>query len=201
MLGAVNTVEFVPGAGMRGHNTDGRGFVIAIDEAFGSAVKGLSVLILGSGGAGRGVAVTCAAEGAKQITVSDMAADRADRLAEEITGLFPHVPAEPIPANSGSWTVACRTADLVVQATPVGMKQDDPSLLEPAAFREGQMVFDLVYMYPETALMKAAQDAGAAAANGLSMLLHQGAHSFRIWKGTEPDTGAMRKALEDEVYG
>ena len=81
------------------------------------------------------------------------------------------------------------------------MKREDPSVLPPEAFRKGQRVFDLVYMYPQTAFMKLAQQAGAQATNGLGMLLHQGARAFEIWTGAAPDVSAMRAALERAVYG
>ena len=74
-------------------------------------------------------------------------------------------------------------------------------MLPVDAFREGQRVFDLVYMYPQTAFMKLAEQAGARATNGLGMLLHQGARAFEIWTGTSPDVKAMRSALENAVYG
>jgi shikimate dehydrogenase len=94
----------------------------------------------------------------------------------------------------------CRAADLVIQASPVGMKKEDPSLLPPEAFCKGQRAFDLIYMYPETAFLSTAKAAGAQTANGLGMLLHQGAKAFNVWTGIEPDIGAMRKALEKAVY-
>jgi shikimate dehydrogenase len=81
------------------------------------------------------------------------------------------------------------------------MKKDDPSLLPPEAFRKGQCVFDLIYMYPETTLLRVAKEQGAQIANGLGMLLHQGAKAFEIWTGIQPDTTAMRIALEAAVYG
>jgi shikimate dehydrogenase len=81
------------------------------------------------------------------------------------------------------------------------MKADEPSLLGPDAFRKGQWAFDLIYMYPETAFMKAAKKGGAKAANGLGMLLHQGAKAFEIWTAVNPPTDVMRKALEKAVYG
>jgi shikimate dehydrogenase len=81
------------------------------------------------------------------------------------------------------------------------MKADEPSLLGPEAFRKEQWAFDLIYMYPETAFMKAARKSGAKAANGLGMLLHQGALAFEIWTGVKPPVDVMRKALEREVYG
>jgi shikimate dehydrogenase len=97
--------------------------------------------------------------------------------------------------------MAARSADLVLQCTPIGMKATDAAPLPPDAFRSGQMAFDLVYMYPETGFMRAATAGGARAANGLGMLLHQGARSFEIWTGRKADTAAMRTALEHSVYG
>jgi shikimate dehydrogenase len=81
------------------------------------------------------------------------------------------------------------------------MKKDDPSLLPPEAFRAGQRAFDLIYMYPETAFLSTAREAGAEIANGLGMLLHQGARAFEIWTGVLSSVPAMRKALEEAVYG
>lgn len=200
MLGAVNTVEFLPG-GMKGHNTDGKGFLLAVEEAFGVTVAGLSVFIIGSGGAGRAVAITCAVKGAERIALTDMVADRPQQAAAEISRLVPEAAVETIPADQRTWEKTCADTDLVVQTTPVGMKEDDESLLAPTAFHERHIVFDLVYMYPETAFMKAARQSGARAANGLGMLLHQGARALSIWTGHKAPVDVMRKALEEEVYG
>ena len=199
-LGAVNTVEFSP-AGLKGHNTDGKGFLLAIDEAFGRSVSGLSVFVLGSGGAGRAVAITCAAAGARRVAVTDVDFSRARRVAREIRRLSTRTAIDAVPADIAAWTEASLRADLVVQATPVGMKKGERSLLPPAAFRKRQMVFDLIYMYPKTPFMKAAARAGAKTANGLGMLLHQGAWAFTIWTGKKADVDVMRKELEKAVYG
>jgi shikimate dehydrogenase len=200
LLRAVNTVEFLP-AGLRGHNTDGAGFLMALEESFATKVKGLSVFVLGCGGAGRAVALTCATHGAARIALADTDAARATQVASEILLLGLPVLAEPVGANPAAWIAAAPGVDLVVQATPIGMKKEDPSVLPPAAFRAGQLAFDLVYMYPETAFMKAARAGSARAANGLGMLLHQGAKAFSIWTGTMPPADVMRKALQAEVYG
>jgi len=199
-VGAVNTVEFTDG-GLRGHNTDGKGFLLAIEEAFDATLDGLSVFVLGSGGAGRALAITCAGEGAARIALTDLDPRRPPKVAEEIAGINAETEVAIVPSDEGSWCEASRSADLVIQATPVGMKADDPSLLPPEAFSEKQMLFDLVYMYPETAIVKAAIAAGARAANGLGMLLHQGAWAFTIWTGQPAAVDAMRTALEQEVYG
>ncbi|MDF7808250.1 shikimate dehydrogenase [Pontiellaceae bacterium B12219] len=199
LFGAANTVEFTED-GMVGHNTDGYGFLKALEEAFGETVKGASVFVLGCGGAGRATALQAATEGAKSLVLADIDAERVQKLHDEIIGLTPDV--EIFQALEKEKQVElCQTCDLVVQASPVGMKKDDPSLLPPEAFREGQRAFDLIYMYPETAFLTTAREAGAEIANGLGMLLHQGARAFEIWTGTEPDVSAMRNALEDAVYG
>lgn len=199
MLGAVNTVEFTAG-GLRGHNTDGYGFLRAVAEDLGvDSVKGRRVFVLGTGGAGRAVAITCAFSGAARVALADADAARASRVAAEIAGLAPGT--EALPVSVADAAGACREADLVVQATPVGMHAKDPSPLGPEAFRAGQAAFDMVYMRPETAFMAAARGAGAAAANGLGMLLHQGARACSIWTGREAPVGVMRQALEAAVYG
>lgn len=194
LSGAVNTVKFTPG-GMTGHNTDGVGFLRAVEEAFGEPVAGKSVFICGAGGAGRAVALVCAGAGARSITLADTDAARPANVAAEVKKHFP-VPV----AVAGRWEPEAAAADLIVQATPLGMKTGDRSPLKPEAFRNGQAVFDLVYMYPETVFMKAAKAAGARAANGLGMLLHQGACAFEIWTGVKPPVAVMRKALEKKVY-
>ncbi len=198
ILGAVNTVEFTAN-GMIGHNTDGYGFLKALEEAFGKATEGDHVFVLGCGGAGRAVALMAALNGAKALTLADVDAVRVANLTAEIKRIAPQVEIFQTLEKSQQIS-ACREADLVIQASPVGMKKDDPSLLPPEAFRAGQRAFDLIYMYPETAFLSTAKSAGAQIANGLGMLLHQGARAFKIWTGLDPDVEAMRDALEKKVY-
>jgi len=201
-LGAVNTVEFTVDGSLKGHNTDGDGFIRALEEAFGAGPAGLSVFILGCGGAGRAVAITSAAEGADRVVLADAEPARASRVREEICEAFavPHG-VNACPADPASWARECRQADLVIQATPVGMKKEDVSLLGPEAFCGEQRVMDLVYMYPDTGFTRTARERGAKTVNGIGMLLHQGAGAFAIWTGKEPPIKVMRKALEDAVYG
>jgi len=198
ILGAVNTVEFSE-EGLVGHNTDGYGFLKALEEAFGKAAEGDNVFVLGCGGAGRAIALMAALDGAKAITLADVDAERVTTLSAEI--------AEKVSATQvfqclekEKQVEACRAADLVIQASPVGMKKEDSSLLPKEAFRAGQRVFDLIYMYPETAFLSTAKESGAQIDNGLGMLLHQGAKAFEIWTGIQPDVAAMRDALEKAVY-
>lgn len=199
-LGAVNTVEFLDDGSMRGHNTDGAGFLLAIKEAFETSPKDLSIFVLGSGGAGRAVAITCATEGAGSIAVSDIDNERSNIVAKEISLLAPATTIEPIESGTENWHAACSKADLIIHATPIGMKPDDESLLSSAAFKQNQMVFDLIYMRPQTPFTLEASKAGARTQNGLGMLLHQGAHAFEIWTGKTAAVDAMREALEKAVY-
>lgn len=199
LLGAANTVQFTED-GMIGHNTDGYGFLMALEEAFGKRVEGDAVFVLGCGGAGRAVALMAAKEGARLLVLADIDAERVQKLEDEIRELAPDVVITQA-LDDASKIKLCRECDLVVQASPVGMKMEDPSLLPPEAFRAGQRAFDLVYMYPETAILTTAREAGAQIANGLGMLLHQGARAFEIWTGVQPSIPAMRNALEKAVYG
>ena len=199
LLGAVNTVKFGPDETV-GFNTDGAGFIKAVEEAFGGPVAGKSVFVLGTGGAGRAVALACAGAGVTAISLCDADAARSHKLAVEIETKF-FIETVNVVAIGPGQSDAARATDIVIQATPVGMKEGEPSLLAPDAFRKGQWAFDLIYMYPETAFMKAAKKGGAQAANGLGMLLHQGAAAFEIWTGVKPPADVMRKALEKEVYG
>lgn len=196
LLGAVNTVQFTD-AGMIGHNTDGYGFLKATEESFGETLEGAQVFVLGCGGAGRAVALMAAQQGAGALILAEVDEGKRNAVAKELAALHPELKV----THATDAAASCRDADVVVQATPVGMKQDDKPLLGPEAFRPGQRAFDLIYMYPETVFMKQAREGGARTANGLGMLLHQGAKAFSIWTGTEPDVEAMRAALQKAVYG
>jgi shikimate dehydrogenase len=199
LLGAVNTVQFAASGDIVGHNTDGYGFLKAMEEAFGEPVNGASVFVLGCGGAGRAVALMAAGAGAARITLADVDQVKRDAVAAELSKLYPQVMIAHV-STVADQAAACRVADIVVQATPVGMKETDQPLLGPDAFRAGQRAFDLIYMYPETVFMKQARLGGARTANGLGMLLHQGARAFSIWTGREPDVAAMRSTLQSAVY-
>jgi shikimate 5-dehydrogenase len=134
------------------------------------------------------------------MTLADLDQERCGRVAAEIRKIFAEVTVE-VATSPYEQVTAARVADLVVQATPVGMKAEDQSLLGPEAFHGGQRAFDLIYHVSKTVFMKAAEEGGAQASNGLGMLLHQGARAFHIWTGLEPAVDAMRRALEHAVYG
>ena len=91
--------------------------------------------------------------------------------------------------------------DLVVNATSVGLAEGDSLGLGPKLFSARQHVYDTIYRPAETELLRAAERAGAKVANGLSMLLHQGAKSFEIWTGRKAPLAVMRRALRAAIYG
>jgi shikimate dehydrogenase len=198
LLRAVNTVQFAPD-GLTGYNTDGFGFLRAMEEVFPGRIRDAAVFVMGTGGAGRAVALVCAEAGAASVMLADADPARARNVAREI-GSLPGPTTVSVLTGRREQVEASRSADLVVHATPVGMKPGDKPVLGPEAFRGGQVVFDVIYNLPETPVMKAARESGAEAANGLGMLLHQGARALAIWTGVEPPVDVMRRALEKAVY-
>lgn len=200
-LGSVNTVKVSANGGLKGHSTDGPGFLRSFEECFGVKVAGRSVFVLGCGGAGRAVAIACAGAGADVIRLANRDPARAAALKLEMCALCPGILVETVPSTQAAWTAACQDCDTVIHAASVGIHANEPALLDSNAFRPGQVVYDLIYMFPETALMSVARQAGARVANGLGMLLHQGVLAFHIWTGVQPPIPAMRRALEVAVYG
>ncbi len=200
LAGSVNTVVFAPD-GLVGHNTDGPGFLRAAREELGWEPSGSSLFVCGAGGAGRAVALFSARGGAAAITLCDADLVRADRVADEVRAAAPQAQVRTCRAGSPETPAIAAACALVVQATPLGMKEQDSSPLPPEAFHAGQAAFDLVYVRPETPFMAAARHAGAHTANGLGMLLGQGVLAFERWTGRTPPTHLMRRALERAVYG
>lgn len=189
-LGAINTVRVEPDGALRGFNTDGPGLARAIDTEFGLKLGDLRVLILGAGGgAGRALAAQCAREGSPRLLLANRTAAKARELAAELG------------AHAIDWTPdalanAAAETDLVINATSLGLRAEDASPLAAAAISPRLLVFDTVYRVGSTTpLVEAAQAAGARAAGGLALLLHQGALAFEHWFGREAPLEIMRRAL------
>ncbi|MDB6150968.1 MAG: Shikimate dehydrogenase [Chthoniobacter sp.] len=201
-IGVVNTVA-VEGERLIGFNTDGPGLVRALRSEFGVDLRDMRVMVLGAGGgAGRAVAMQCGIEGCERLVLVNRAPEKAQRLAEELAPLFQHSRLLGPSARLGfaPWqTEALRheleTIDLVINCTPVGMKSTDPSPLSPSILAPHLLLYDTIYTAHRTKLMQAADEAGARSANGLSMLLHQGALSFEIWFNRSAPLAEMRAAL------
>lgn len=200
-LGAVNTLAFRDGKKI-GYNTDGPGFLRSVRAAFNADVRDLRVLILGAGGgAGRAVAVQCALEGCWRLVLMNRTAEKAAALARELRAL-PRVPCPVKDISALPWEEARLRAeldniDLVVNATSLGMKPGDAPLVPPGALRPHHFVFDMVYR-PDgspTPLISQARQAGGRTADGLTLLLHQGALSFEHWFQREAPLEVMRRGL------
>ena len=198
--GACNTVLFGEDGRMTGFNTDVAGFLDTL-AMHGLSVRGKNVLVLGCGGAGSALALCAAFEGAAQVSIAARSAASTDALAEKFrsAGFAANVLAHPrspgLDGRADVWGESALRADLVVNATPLGLKPGDEPVLPKSAFRAGQFVLDIIptRAFPPTAA--AAKEAGAIAADGLDFLVSQGAKSFEIWTGLEADRKAMRSAL------
>jgi len=178
-----------------GYNTDADGLTQSLREDLGMEVRGESILLLGAGGAGRVAALKIAATGVKQLHLVNRTASKAEAIATEISELFPAV--EVMVGYPDA------EIDLLLNATSLGLLADDPLPLDTSAFPlcQARAVYDMIYRPAETPLLAAAAAAGCKTANGLGMLLHQGAKSLEIWTGQAAPIEVMRAALEEAVNG
>lgn len=197
IMGAINTVVLHDGK-LLGHNTDGPGLSAAIHEEFGIPLRDLRVLILGgAGGAGRAITVQCALERCPSITIANRNPGKGEQLVREISSELGTI-VHSIPLEEPALRQALDSTDLIINATPLGMKMDDPSPLQNLPERvliSRHFVYDTVYSGGETALLRQAREAGARCANGFSMLLHQGVLQNTLWFGEPVPVEAMRTAL------
>lgn len=196
-LGAVNTVRFDGNGVTRGFNTDGPGFARAIDDLFSTSLSTLSVAVLGAGGgAGQAIATTCAMHGVPRLVVVNRSAEKLDDLMPRLRAHAPHIEIEAVTfAEQARMAELVAGCDLVVNATSVGLKPGDPSVVPAECLHPGQFVNDSIYQPAVTPLMGLATSIGCRTANGLPLLLHQGIIAFQHWfPGTRPD-GPMRDAL------
>ena len=181
-IGAVNTVVPTAGGRLRGENTDGAGFLASMaDEGFDPDARVCAVL--GAGGAARAVVHALAGAGAGEVVVIARTPARAEATAA-------------LAGATGRVGVAADVtgADLIVNATPLGLAGSQDLPVDPELLREGQLVVDLVPNPAVTPLMRAAGERGARVAGGLGMLVHQGALAFELWTGRPAPVGVMRAA-------
>lgn len=186
-LGAVNTVVRV-GNRLTGHNTDGAGFLDAVIEDEGFDPAGKRCVVLGAGGAARAVVLALAEAGASDVMVVNRSPERAARAV-----------ALAAPVTRVATQADVDKADLVVNATPLGMDTGDALPVDPTLLGRGQLVVDLVYHHGTTPLVEAARARGASAATGLGMLIHQAGHAFRLWTGEKPPLPVMSAAALGEL--
>jgi shikimate dehydrogenase len=180
----------------RGFNTDADAIVQALKEAFDlETLRGLNVLLLGAGGAARTAALRLAQEGVGSLYLVNRTQARAAELAANLAKSCPSVIAvQGYPSAS---------VDLVINATSLGLRADDPLPIDAQWLqsRRPRFVYDMIYRPMETGLLRTAKSAGCRAANGAGMLLHQGTRALELWTGLPAPVGVMRAALEKNLYG
>jgi shikimate dehydrogenase len=189
--GAVNTVA-IEDSTLHGYNTDGGGMVMACREA-GIELPDRRILLLGAGGAAAAVALAFAAEGVGELRVVNRSTRHAAELRDKLRGAGPQkVEVYPYDALDE----AAREAEVVVNATPLGMKDGDPLPIPAELLDEGPAVCDAVYCPGrETALVREARERGARVVTGERMLLYQGVLAQWLWTGREPNVKAMDAAI------
>jgi shikimate dehydrogenase len=189
--GAVNTVV-IDASGMRGYNTDGGGMVMACEEA-GIELSGKSVLLLGSGGTASAIAVAFCKTGVSDLHIANRDTEHAARLRDKLrlTGM------EGISVGSlASLEHDAPDADVIVNATSLGMKEGDSLPLPPEYVQRGRAICDVVYRPgKETPLVRLAQERGVRVVAGGRMLLYQGVLAQKLWTGRKPNVEAMDRAI------
>jgi shikimate dehydrogenase len=197
--GAVNTIKFESNTAGKilatGHNTDADGLANSLREDLAVNLRGAKVLLLGVGGAGRTATLKLAAENVAELFLVNRTVAKAEEIAAEIKNQFPSVKV--------SVGYPKTEVDLLLNATSLGLKPEDPSPLDGKQFslKQARAVYDMIYQPAETKLLATAKAAGCKTANGIGMLVHQGARAFEIWTGQAAPLAVMRRAVEGSVYG
>ncbi|HYQ82956.1 MAG TPA: shikimate dehydrogenase [Rubrobacter sp.] len=189
--GAVNTVV-IEASKTRGYNTDGGGMVKACAEA-GIELSGKNVLLLGSGGTAAAIAVAFYEAGIGELHIANRSIEHATRLRDKLNRIgMRKLSVHPLEAPEQRLP----DADVVVNATPLGMKVDDPMPLPPEYVRKERALCDVVYRPgEETPLVRLARERGARVVAGGRMLLYQGVLAQKLWTGRDPNVRAMDQAI------
>ena len=204
MAGAVNAVVYRDKE-LAGYNTDGLGFIRALEQDARFAPEGCNALIIGAGGSAKAVALALAGRGAAAITIANRTLERAQALAnmlvqQESFGAekgLPRVGAVSLSNNDEAFTRAVSESDLIVNCTTLGMRNapaEDLSPISAGIIPARALVYDLVYNPPETPLLREAAKAGASRLGGLPMLVYQGAASFELWTSRDAPVEVMMDA-------
>ncbi|MBU4560839.1 shikimate dehydrogenase [bacterium] len=193
---AVNTI-LVKDSRLIGYNTDGKGFVTSLKKGAEFNPRDKKVVIIGAGGASRAVSIGLAKEGVEKITLIDIVFNKAQSLASHIAKNISKVEVAAVKEEGLGKEV--READILINATPLGMKPDDSLPIDPKLLHPNLLVYDLIYNPSKTKLLSEAERIGAKTLNGIGMLLYQGALAFTIWTGREAPIEVMARALKEEL--
>ena len=196
IMGAVNTV-YIKGDRLIGANTDGKGFLRALNDDAKLNPAGKKFVVLGAGGAARAITVELALAGAAEITIVNRSEARGQELVDL---LLKHT---KVRATYQPWIENLAIpdgADVLVNATSIGLYPDvhDMPSLNYATIRPGMVVCDVIPNPPQTRFLDAARERGAVTLDGLGMLVYQGAIAFKLWTGMDAPVDVMKKALAAE---
>lgn len=190
--GAVNTLTLAEDGVIEGDNTDGVGLVRDMVANLGWSLQGRRVLLLGAGGAARGVLAPLLQEHPRELVVINRTADKAERLAAEFADLAPV-------AGGGYDRLGDGAFELIVNATSAGLVGEMPDLPD-SLLTERSCCYDMVYGAEPTPFMRwAAHHAAWAVADGLGMLVEQAAESFFIWRRVRPETGPVIRQIRNSL--
>ncbi|MBU1598727.1 shikimate dehydrogenase [bacterium] len=188
IIGAINTIV-VKEEGLFGDNTDGKGFISSIKET-GFSVSKKRVVLIGAGGAGRAISISLAREGVQTIYISDTDKEKCESLIGYIKNRFDILTLEMKDLS------VIVDIDLLINATPCGMKEDDHLPIDPSFIHPDLLVYDLIYNPQKTRLLEEAERKGAKTFSGLAMLVYQAALSFSAWTGIRPPIDVMMNAAK-----
>ncbi|BFT73447.1 shikimate dehydrogenase [Paenibacillus sp. P36] len=194
IVGAVNTIVNENGK-LTGYNTDGIGYVRSLKEETGIDLKGKSVLVLGAGGAARGVAYALAKEGAGCIYIANRTKERALELAETISAFT-----KTVGLGLDEIANVVDEVQFVLNTTSAGMHPNTEELPMPVELlKEHHLVSDLIYNPRITRFLREAEAKGARIHGGLGMFIYQGAFAFEYWTGKPAPVAAMRQVVEQSL--
>jgi len=193
LVGAVNTIVNKDRK-LVGYNTDGSGYMASLKEELGFNPKSKRIIIIGAGGAARGILAALATQKPKSITVANRTLSRAVSLIKAFKGKFRDTRFEAINLDDNMLKMSFNSVDLLINTTSVGMKQGKTLKIPLETLPKIAIVSDIIYNPLETLLLKKAKKFGLTTHGGLGMLVHQGARSFKLWTGMDAPMNVMRKA-------
>jgi len=188
--GAANTLSRTA-TGWRGNNTDGIGLALALRETLAAELAGADVILLGAGGAARGAAMQCLQAGCRSLWIGNRTRASLDELIRSLQSVASSASLRGFGLDDPAGLPA---GAIVVNATSLGLKPGDASPVDLKKIHRPAGVYDMIYRPSPTALLRQAAELGLPRADGLSMLIHQGARSLEIWTGTSAPLRVMQQA-------
>lgn len=196
---AVNTLRLMGNGHYEGFNTDGHGVTAGIAEDLGRTINGSPIVLLGAGGAARAAAITCLHGECRSLWIGNRSQANLHALVDQLT---PTARRMGIPLHTfdlGAPPAAMPPDAIVINATASGLKPGEPPPIDLAKIPGMPCVYDMVYNPPVTPLIQAAHDLGLVAANGLTMLVHQGARALEIWTEQAVRADIMLQACQEAL--